>query len=88
MTEYPALQALEYQQQLGETVVQCAHCGQVFRGSSQTLTWSEAKAHVDGHQEKTYRYAPDLKPPVGIETGVEQEPTKSPRRRRRGLTPD
>jgi hypothetical protein len=65
---------LEYQQQLTETVVQCAHCGQIFKGSSQAMTWFEAKAHVDTHQMKTYRYAEELKPPVGIETGV-QEPT-------------
>jgi uncharacterized Zn finger protein len=62
------------QQQLGVTVVQCAHCGQVFRGVSQTLTWSAAQAHVDGHQMKSYRYAADLKPPARIEAGVEQEP--------------
>jgi hypothetical protein len=61
-----------YQQQLCVTVVQCAHCGEVFKGDSQALTWWAAKAHVDTHQIKTYRYAEELKPPIGMETGVKK----------------
>jgi hypothetical protein len=68
------------QQQLAETEVQCAHCGEKFRGLSQALTWSAAQAHADGHQVKSYAHAPALKPAAGIATGI--EPSKRKRRRR------
>jgi hypothetical protein len=54
-----------FQRRPSETVVQCAHCGAVYRGDSQALVWFEAKACASSHQVKSYRYAPELKPNNG-----------------------
>jgi hypothetical protein len=50
------------EQRVVETRVGCAHCGGVVSGYSQALVWAEAMACASSHQEKSYRYAPELKP--------------------------
>jgi hypothetical protein len=49
----------------------CAHCGNVYTGDSEALTWFQAKACAGSHQVKTYKFAPELKPAKGIEPGTD-----------------
>ena len=45
------------------------HCERIFSGTSQAGVWFEAMTCADGHQVKTYAYAPELKPATGIAAG-------------------
>jgi hypothetical protein len=44
--------------------VQCAHCGAVYYGGAgeNAPVWAAAMGYAGSHQEKTYAYAPELKP--------------------------
>jgi hypothetical protein len=59
-------------QQQGETRVQCAHCGAVYHGFSQTQVWAAAMACAGAHQVKSFAYAPELRPRPGVESGPQQ----------------